>query len=346
MRRILIGLIMLAAVPWPAAAAAPVDALVKGSGPAVYYHAADGKRYVFPNLGTYESWFVDFSRVVQVSDAELAAMPLGGNVTYRPGIRMVKIQTDPKVYAVARGGVLRWVASETLAEDLYGQFWNDAIDDVSDAFFADYEIGVPLSSVEDYSPVFIAEATDTINADLGILSGPTPRRSDTEPANVVDAWRALALEDINRYRLQDGKGPLVMNPLLNRIATIHSKDMALFAKELQHEGSLGETPDERIRDGKVPDPSGIAFMTVPHPEDFGWSGENVGYTTLWNLGNSPTNGILRLHELFLDEPADQPNHRTTMLSTLYPYSEIGIGPYVDTSGVLWLTEDFISPMQE
>ncbi len=345
MRIAVVGTIMMLAsvFPWTASAAAPVDSLVKASGPAVYYYAADGNRYVFPNAGTYASWFVDFSGVTLISDAELAAMPLGGNVTYRPGIRMVKIQSDPKVYAVTRGGVLHWVGSEALAEDLYGQYWNAAIDDVSDAFFADYEMGAPIGSVQDYAPLLVAETADTINSDMGIPAGPSPRRSDTEPANVVDEWRAFALEHINQLRQSVGKGPLVMDPLLNRIATIHTKDMALYAKKLQHEGSLGETADQRIREGLVPDPTSTSLVTVPHPEDFGWSGENIGYTTLWNLGNSPANGIVHLHEAYMDEPVDQPNHRTTMLSTLHPYDRIGIGPYVDATGKLWLTEDFISP---
>ncbi|HTK59575.1 MAG TPA: CAP domain-containing protein [Candidatus Baltobacteraceae bacterium] len=337
-------IIMLAAgLPGRASAAVPVDALVKASGPTVYYYAADGKRYVFPDAKTYASWFVDFSGIFTISDAELAAMPLGGNVTHRPGVRMVKIQTDPRVYAVARGGVLRWVGSEALAEGLYGQFWNTAIDDVSDAYFADYEMGIPIGAPEDFSPLVIAEATDTINSDLGVAAGPAPRRSDTEVSNIVDGWRAFALEHINRLRESAGKGPLVMNLLMNRIATIHTRDMALYAKNLQHEGSLGETPDERIREGKVPDPTATSFITVPHPLDFGWSGENIGYTTLWNLDDSPTNGIAYLHEAFMDEPPDQPNHRTTMLSTLHPYDQVGIGPYVDATGKLWLTEDYISP---
>jgi uncharacterized protein YkwD len=345
MRKALFGtIIMLASVfPWMASAAVPTDSLVKASGPAVYYYAADENRYVFPNAGTYRSWFVDFSSIVQVSDAELASMPLGGNVTYRPGIRMVKIQTDPKVYVVTRGGVLHWVGSEALAEDLYGQFWNTAIDDVPDAFFVNYQVGAPIDSLKDYSPFFTAEATDTINSDKQIPAGSAPRRSDTEVANIVDEWRAFALADINRLRQQDGKGPLVMNLLLNRIATIHSRDMAVYLKDLQHEGTLGETSDERIREGKVPDPTSTSLITIPHPEDFGWSGENIGYTTLHNLGDSPTNGITHLHEAFMDEPVDQPNHRTTMLSTLHPFDQVGIGPYIDAKGKLWLTEDYISP---
>ena len=55
-----------------------------------------------------------------VTDAQLAAYAIGGNVTYRPGTRLVKIQSDPKVYAVDAHGVLRWVKTEAAAIALYG----------------------------------------------------------------------------------------------------------------------------------------------------------------------------------------------------------------------------------
>ncbi|MSR85530.1 hypothetical protein EXS71_03810, partial [Candidatus Uhrbacteria bacterium] len=43
------------------ASAAVISAgdLVKASGPAVYYYAADQKRYVFPNEKSYWSWYKD-----------------------------------------------------------------------------------------------------------------------------------------------------------------------------------------------------------------------------------------------------------------------------------------------
>ena len=81
----------------------------------VYYVGNDGKRYVFPNDKTYLTWFDTFSYVRKISDEELSAKPLGGNVTYKPATRLVKIDTDPKVYAVTRGGVLRWIKTEQIA---------------------------------------------------------------------------------------------------------------------------------------------------------------------------------------------------------------------------------------
>lgn len=340
MRKLLFALALLAALPHGAAAAPPTDSLVKASGPAVYYFATDGKRYAFPNERTYASWFTDFSGVTTVTDAELAAMPLGGNVTYRPGIRMIKIQSDPKVYAVDRNGTLRWVTTEALAEDLYGQFWNTAVDDVSDAFFANYRTGTPIASAGDFDPFVASEAADTIAEDKNISVGPTPRHADTEVANVVDEWRVAALKDINALRAQHGKTPLVMDARLNRIATIHSRDMAVHLRALKHDGSLGEIPDNRIRDGKVPNRDATAFVTVARPKDVDWTGENIGYRT--GYGEGPLQHIAALHAYFMDEPTDVVNHRTTMLSAIRPYAVVGIGPYRDADGKFWLTEDFIS----
>lgn len=114
---------------------------------AVYYCGDDGKRYVFPNDKTYYTWYENFSGVVTVTPEELASIPLGGNVTYRPGVKMVKIQSDPRVYAVDRGGTLRWVASSDIAKGLYGVNWAKQVDDVSDAFFINYKMGDPITAL-------------------------------------------------------------------------------------------------------------------------------------------------------------------------------------------------------
>lgn len=154
------------------AKAAASGSLVKASLPAVYYVGADGKRYVFPNEKTYKTWYADFSGVMIITDSELASMAIGGNVTYKPGVRMVKIQSDPKTYAVDNGGVLRWVKSEAVAVCLYGSAWNTMIDDVSDAFFTNYTVGADINACSDFSPASEAAGAGTINTDKG-LSGST-----------------------------------------------------------------------------------------------------------------------------------------------------------------------------
>ena len=126
---------------------ASLGKLIKTSGSStVYYCGADGKRYVFPSSGVYFSWYENFSGVITITTEELSSLPLGGNVTYRPGSRMVKIQTDPKTYAVDVGGVLRWVSSAEIAESMYGNNWNTQIDDISPAFFINYTLGEPITA--------------------------------------------------------------------------------------------------------------------------------------------------------------------------------------------------------
>jgi hypothetical protein len=114
----------------------------------VYYCGKNGKRYVFPNERVFFSWYKDFSAVRIITSEQLASLSIGGNVNYKPGVRMVKITTDPKVYAVARGGTLRWVQTEAVAAALYGSEWNRMIDDVSDAFFFSYAIGEPITNAD------------------------------------------------------------------------------------------------------------------------------------------------------------------------------------------------------
>jgi len=120
--------------------------LIKASGPSVYFYGNDGKRYVFPNEKTYFSWFVDFSSVKTITDAELAAITIGGNVTIRPGTKLVKITTDPKTYAVTKCGTLHWIESETVAKGLYGDAWATRVVDVPDSFFTNYTIGSSVAT--------------------------------------------------------------------------------------------------------------------------------------------------------------------------------------------------------
>ncbi|HQB26714.1 MAG TPA: hypothetical protein PLP70_02560, partial [bacterium] len=117
-------------------AAAQPGSLIKMNGlSSVYYLGADGKRYVFPNQTTYFSWYKDFSGVVTISQSELESYPLGSNITMRPGTYLVKITTNPKVYAVEPGGLLRAIPDEASAKALYGDNWAKRVVDVPDAFF-------------------------------------------------------------------------------------------------------------------------------------------------------------------------------------------------------------------
>ncbi len=115
----------------------------------VYYY--DGaKRYVFPMENIYKTWYSDFSNIVTISPTEIGNIQIGGVVKVRPGTWLVKITTDPKVYAV-ENGVLRWIDSEARASKLYGAEWYKKVIDLRDDLFPYYTVGAPISS--DYHPV-------------------------------------------------------------------------------------------------------------------------------------------------------------------------------------------------
>lgn len=171
--RLLVLTALAAALMSPAAASASSARLVKGSQAAVYYQAADGKRYVFPDERTYGTWYQGFAQVETVSDAVLAGIPIGGNVTVRPGTRMVKITTDPRVYAVAKGGVLRWVQTESVAAALYGKDWASLVVDVPDAFFTNYVRGADVTETADFDAAGETAAASSIDADKGLASAAT-----------------------------------------------------------------------------------------------------------------------------------------------------------------------------
>lgn len=134
----------------PGAGAAPCvsGSLIKTAKvSAVYYCGADGKRHAFSNDKLYFTWYQSFTGILTITPEKLAAIPLGKNVTYRPGVKLVKFQTNLKIYAVGKNGMLRWVPSPELGAALYGVDWNKKVDEVSDAFFMDYIIGDPVLSV-------------------------------------------------------------------------------------------------------------------------------------------------------------------------------------------------------
>ncbi len=163
--------LLSAAVGVPQARAASINAgdLIKASGPAVYYYSSNGKRLVFPTEKTFKTWYADFSTVKTITDTELSSIMLGGNVTYKPGVKLVKITTDPKVYAVSTGGVLRHIGSEQVASALYGPDWNKKVDDIPDAFFVNYKLGSAINSTGEFTPSSVTALATSIDADKAAM---------------------------------------------------------------------------------------------------------------------------------------------------------------------------------
>jgi len=148
--------------------------LIKGTGTAVYYYGADAKRYVFPYQASYASWYTGFGTVTTMTDADLIAIPFGGNVTVRPGMlaQVVSMDSpwmvmDPKVYAVEKGGVLRWVKTADVAVAIFGATWETKIVAVPEALLTNFTIGTEINAAGDYN-LATQQAVASINEDKGL----------------------------------------------------------------------------------------------------------------------------------------------------------------------------------
>lgn len=131
----------------------------------VYFYGVDGKRHAFPTEAVFDSWFDDFDDLVVISDTVMSSIPLGKNVTFRPGKRMVKFSTN-SVYAVSYAGLLRPIANAEIAETLFGEDWVSLIEIVDDVFYGNYRIGATVESSSSFSWSDARKATTSISATL------------------------------------------------------------------------------------------------------------------------------------------------------------------------------------
>lgn len=118
----------------------------------IYYYGDDGMRHAFPNESVYMSWFDDYSPVHSVSNTFLTSLPVGKNVTYRPGSVLVQFRSGSAVYAVDTHAQLRHYISEALAMFDYGTAWSSLLVTVPDVLRNNYTIGGDIEDADDYDP--------------------------------------------------------------------------------------------------------------------------------------------------------------------------------------------------
>ncbi len=143
-----IAVCVLLVIPLITSAANANELIKCDKGSEVYLLGEDGKRYSFPNEKIYFSWYEDFSEIKEVSCDDLAAVPFGGVVKYRPGMRLIKMPSVPRVYAVESNGTLRPIKNEDQAKTLYGTEWAKKVDDLPESFFPRYRVGEELKERE------------------------------------------------------------------------------------------------------------------------------------------------------------------------------------------------------
>ncbi len=115
-----------------------------------YVIGRDARRHAFPHPTVLSSWFQNTNVAVRtLNQDELKNIPLGANITYRPGVHILQFES-PVLYVVTGPRTLRALANTQTAAAIYGSNWEQKIVPLSDAFFADYRVSTE-SSITDAS---------------------------------------------------------------------------------------------------------------------------------------------------------------------------------------------------
>lgn len=127
---------------------------IRGQSSSSVYAVIEKDRYIVPDTNTYFTYRDSFDDIETVADTDLKSYSLKGVVLPNAGVVLVKIQSDPRVYALQTNGDeqfsprLREITSESVAVSMYGTNWADYVIDVSPTFFTKFTSGSKISSPE------------------------------------------------------------------------------------------------------------------------------------------------------------------------------------------------------
>lgn len=181
------------------------DRIKTAASPAVYWYL-EGKRAVFADFTSYDSWFSGWNGVVTVPAEQLADIPIGKMVPIRAGTYLIKIQSDPKTYAVEPYGRLRWIQTEEKAKALFGDMWSGRVRDVDVSQFVGYALGAPLGPAHVPSGFVYRIAGGEWNAVIGSVSrqfSDSGRRLNAFPERFVSTVAPAAVDSLS------GAGPIL-----------------------------------------------------------------------------------------------------------------------------------------
>lgn len=134
----------------------------------IYFIGPDGRRYLVPDPQTYHTWYKNFQSVKTLESPydiyfyQLAQEP----VTVRPGTTLVKFEGSPRVYAVDRGAVLRFIRNEKIAQKFYGLKWSERLVTLPHLRLAGYTFGTPIDSEPTFSRKRAIESTTSVIDEL------------------------------------------------------------------------------------------------------------------------------------------------------------------------------------
>lgn len=325
----LFSLVLFFPVPSLALSLTPGDLVKTSNNPTVYYYGYDGKRHAFPNEKIYFSWYSGFSGVKTVTKDELASLTLGKNILVRPGTYLVKLITDPKVYAVEPLGKLRALVSPAQANDLYGINWQAWVIDLPEAFYSDYQDGGvldgnkhPTGTVFRYQgePSFYLLTNGYSRKFVSLVFWSNYRFNDKFILSVpYQDFNYLRGDDIDQYQV-------ALTDTAQTLMESEAADLINYSKGSSNSYSSGTINGLRGTYYNGLNFESKIFERVDNQINFNWA--------LGNPGNGVNNDFFSIRwqgELQVNESRDY---------TFYIYADDGARFYVDGQAVIindWLT---------
>jgi len=129
----------------------------------IYYFAADGKRYIFPTETTYFSWYQNNLPQNFMALDKMEKVPLGGNVTVRPGT-LISTPSDSNTYLVKKGGMIAPVSKGVLMV-IFGEKYDDRVLSLPNYYFTNYTYDTEINKIKDYP---LTNLLLTIDIDKGL----------------------------------------------------------------------------------------------------------------------------------------------------------------------------------
>lgn len=119
--------------------------------PAVYYVGPKNQRHLFVNRITFDTWFDDFSGLKYIDQSVMDNLPVGQNITVKPGTKLITFPNTKKVFAVTPGPILQEVVPSsgdtTLVTKLYGNDYQRLIITIQNGFENNYgDLGPALTN--------------------------------------------------------------------------------------------------------------------------------------------------------------------------------------------------------
>jgi len=121
----------------------------------IYFVDENNLRHPFWNTNVFFTYADSWDEVVWVTDATLPTMELGDPMLPLGLTVLVKIQSEPKVYAQEFFSFLRLIPDESTAEFLYGDNWSDYVIDLEPTVFSHFTLGEEMTTDDWVFPEFM-----------------------------------------------------------------------------------------------------------------------------------------------------------------------------------------------